>query len=180
MTAPSQLPDGSAGSIDPAATRLTWPATVASLGGLILLCVLWEVWLAPFKSGSFLLSLKALPLILPLLGALRRSVYTLQWSSMLIWLYFIEGVVRGFRNPDRMTSMLAWLEVALVVLFFISALLFLRPYKQAAKLAAKQGANLTARQSAQDTANGGPNQAPGLAAKPPSNMNPDHQQQGPS
>ncbi len=130
--------------IDQASTRYAWLATVASLGALIALCVLWEVWLAPLSPGSFLLALKAVPLIVPLLGALRRSVYTLQWSSMLIWLYFIEGVVRGFRNPDLTTSVLAWLEVALVLVFFVAALLFLRPYKRAAKAQAKAAAALDA------------------------------------
>ena len=123
--------------IDPAATRITHLALCTSLVGLIILCILWEVWLAPLRPGSFLLALKALPLLLPLAGVLRRQVYTLQWSSMLIWLYFIEGVVRGFRNPDLTTSILAWVEVALVLMFFVSALLFLRPYKRAAKELAK-------------------------------------------
>lgn len=130
--------------IDQASTRYTFPALLASLGGLIVLCVLWEIWLAPLRPGSFLLALKAVPLILPLAGALRRSVYTLQWSSMLIWLYFIEGVVRGFRNPDLTTSVLAWLEVALVLVFFVAALLFLRPYKRAAKAQAKAEAEAAA------------------------------------
>lgn len=142
MSAPPRPPIGSSKHLDHLghsnqANRATWPLMLFSLGGLIVLCVLWEAWLAPLRPGSFLLSLKALPLLLPLRGAIRRRVYTIQWSSMLIWLYFIEGVVRGFRNPDPMTSWLAWLEVALVVLFFISAILFLRPYKQEAKAAAK-------------------------------------------
>ena len=130
--------------IDQASTRYTFPALLTSLGGLIVLCVLWEIWLAPLRPGSFLLALKAVPLMLPLAGALRRSVYTLQWSSMLIWLYFIEGVVRGFRNPDFTTSVLAWLEVALVLVFFIAALMFLRPYKRAAKAQANSNSNAEA------------------------------------
>ncbi len=112
---------------------------VFSLGALIVLCVAWESWLAPLRPGSFLLSLKALPLLLPLLGAVRRNVYTIQWSSMLIWLYFTEGVVRGFRNPDALTRGLAYTEIALVLLFFTCAMFYLRPYKKQAKMQAKQG-----------------------------------------
>ena len=123
------------------AVNYTYPGMICSLGGLILLCVLWESWLAPLRPGSYLLSLKALPLLLPFMGAIRRDVYTLQWSSMLIWLYFIEGVVRGFRNPDPATTWLALCEVALVVAFFIFAMLFLRPIKKRAKQRAKQNAN---------------------------------------
>jgi uncharacterized membrane protein len=154
MSAPPRPPIGTTNHLDHTnqASRAFWPLMLFSLGGLIVLCVLWEAWLAPLRPGSFLLSLKALPLLLPLRGAIRRKVYTIQWSSMLIWLYFIEGVVRGFRNPDPMTSWLAWLEVALVVLFFISAILFLRPYKQEAKAAAKATAAAATSAAATTTA----------------------------
>jgi uncharacterized membrane protein len=124
----------------PPSQQLSAYGMVFSLGALIVLCVLWESWLAPLRPGSFLLSLKALPLLLPLLGAMRRNVYTIQWSSMLIWLYFTEGVVRGFRNPDALTSLLAYTEIALVLLFFSCAMFFLRPYKKQAKQEAKQQA----------------------------------------
>jgi uncharacterized membrane protein len=144
---PSPPPD-SASPVNPVNTaNYTYPGMVCSLGGLILLCVLWESWLAPLRPGSFLLSLKALPLLLPFMGAIRRDVYTLQWSSMLIWLYFIEGVVRGFRNPDPLTTWLALCEVGLVVAFFIFAMLFLRPIKKHAKQQAKQQAKQREKQS---------------------------------
>ena len=105
---------------------------VASLIALCILCVAWETWLAPLAPGSWKLALKAAPLLLPLAGVIRRDVYTLQWSAMLILLYFAEGIVRA--TSDRgLSSTLAWIEVVLTTLYFVCALIYLRPYKQAAR-----------------------------------------------
>ena len=63
---------------------------------LIVLCLAWELWLAPLRPGGSLLALKALPLALPLSGILKGRRYTYQWSSMLILAYFAEGVTRAW------------------------------------------------------------------------------------
>ena len=105
---------------------------VASLIALIILCVAWETWLAPLAPGSWKLALKVVPLLVPLAGVIRRDIYTLQWSAMLILLYFAEGLVRA--TTDRgFSSTLAWIEVALTMLYFVCVLIYLRPYKQAAR-----------------------------------------------
>jgi uncharacterized membrane protein len=110
---------------------------VGSLLALIALCVAWELALAPLRPGGSWLVLKVLPLLVPLRGILKRDVYTLQWSSMLILLYFAEGIVRA--TTDRgLSATLGWIEVALVCVFFFCAIFYLRPYKQAAKKMAKQ------------------------------------------
>ncbi len=97
----------------------------ASLIALILLCLIWELWLAPLRPGGSMLALKALPLLLPLFGVLRGRRYTFQWASMLILVYFIEGVVRASSDlaPSRW---LACAETALTLLFFASAVAFAR------------------------------------------------------
>ena len=64
-----------------------------------------------------MLMLKALPLLLPLIGILKGNRYTFQWSSMLILLYFTEGVVRAWSDQDP-SSTLAILEVIFSLLFF--------------------------------------------------------------
>ena len=110
---------------------------VASLMLLIAYCVAWELWLAPLRPGGSWLVLKVIPLLFPLIGVLKRDVYTMQWSSMLILLYFMEGVVRATSDPGR-SAMLGWGEVALSCLFFLCVLAYLRPYKRAAKELAKQ------------------------------------------
>ncbi len=110
----------------------------ASLMVLIAWLLAWEMAVAPLKPGGSLLALKVIPLLLPLRGVLKRDVYTLQWSSMLILLYFAEGVVRGYSDRDQMSRLMGWGEVALVCIYFACALLYLRPYKKAAKKLARE------------------------------------------
>lgn len=114
-----------------------WGAIV-SLAALVLLCVLWEMLLAPLHPGGSWMVLKAVPLLIPLYGVIRRDVYTLQWSSMMILLYFTEGVVRAYSDKSAVSAALAWVEVALVGIYFFCSVLYLRPYKQAAKRLAKE------------------------------------------
>ncbi|HEV7816997.1 MAG TPA: DUF2069 domain-containing protein [Janthinobacterium sp.] len=111
---------------------------IASLAALILLCVLWEMLLAPLHAGGSWVVLKAVPLLIPLYGVIRRDVYTLQWSSMMILLYFAEGVVRGYSDTGSLSSWLAWGEVVLVCVYFFCSVMYLRPYKKAAKRLAKE------------------------------------------
>jgi uncharacterized membrane protein len=111
---------------------------IASLLILIGWLVAWEMKVAPLHPGGSLLALKALPLLIPLRGVIKRDIYTLQWSSMVILLYFTEGVVRGYSDTDELSRAMAWGEAALVCVYFACALLYLRPYKKAAKKLAKE------------------------------------------
>jgi uncharacterized membrane protein len=87
------------------------------LVALILLCLSWELWLAPLRSGGSYLALKAAPLAIPFLGILLGRRYTYQWSSMFVLAYFTEGVVRAW--AERGTSqLLAGGEIALSAAFF--------------------------------------------------------------
>ena len=128
-TAPPPSPILPDVSTDVAATR--WLA-VGSLLGLILLCLAWELWLAPLRPGGSWLALKALPLALPLAGLLKRRMYTYRWVSLLVWLYFTEGVVRAWsdRAPGQW---LALLEVALCLVLFIACTLHIRLRLRSAK-----------------------------------------------
>ncbi|WP_168794711.1 DUF2069 domain-containing protein [Paraburkholderia aromaticivorans] len=126
-------------------------ATTA-LVALIALSVAWEWWLAPLRPGGSALVLKAVPLLLALPGVWRRRVYTLQWASMLILLYFAEGIVRGWSDRG-LSAGLGWLEAALSVVFFVCTLAYVAPFKRAAKRAAKQAAKQAAVQAATRPAN---------------------------
>lgn len=108
-----------------------------SLVSLILLCVAWELVLDPLRPGGSWLVLKVLPLLLPLRGVLKRDLYTMQWSSMLIMLYLTEGIVRG-SSDKGLSSTLGWIEAALVCVFFFCTIFYLRPFKKAAKQLAQQ------------------------------------------
>lgn len=100
-------------------------ASAGSLIALICLCLAWELWLAPLRPGGSWLALKALPLLAPLAGILRRKIYTYQWSSMLILAYFTEGVVRGYADQG-LSARLAYAEIALSLLFFCSVIAYVR------------------------------------------------------
>ncbi|HET7796220.1 MAG TPA: DUF2069 domain-containing protein [Rhizobacter sp.] len=109
----------------PSFVRRTRAVAVASLLALIVLCIAWELWLAPLRPGGSWLVLKALPLTLPLAGLLKNRMYTYRWVSLLVWLYFTEGVVRA--TSDRGPSVpLAALEVLLCLLLFAACALHVR------------------------------------------------------
>jgi uncharacterized membrane protein len=90
-----------------------------SLIGLLALCVAWELWLAPIRSGGSLLAFKALPLAAPLYGIVRGRRYTYQWSGMLVLFYFVEGVMRGW-SERGLSLQLALAEIVLSVVCAVS------------------------------------------------------------
>ena len=105
-----------------ASTRLV---AVASLLGLILLGLAWELYLAPLRPGGSWLALKVLPLCIPLAGLLKNRMYTYRWVSLMVWLYFTEGVVRAYsdRSPG---NVLALIEVLLCLSLFAACVLHVR------------------------------------------------------
>ena len=105
--------------------RLAWWAAVASLVALIVLCVAWELFLAPLKPGGSWLVLKVVPLLAPLFGVLRGRRYTFQWSTLLIWLYAAEGATRAWTDRG-IASALAATELMLAIGYFAAAVIYLR------------------------------------------------------
>lgn len=97
----------------------------ATLVALMLLCLAWELWLAPLRPGGSLLALKVLPLVFPLRGILEGRRYTYQWASMLILGYFAEGVMRAW-SERGLSQALAACEVALSLAFFAATIAFAR------------------------------------------------------
>ena len=129
MTTNSSTPPLSASV--PAATPASTPVNLTrwmaagSLLALIALCMAWELWLAPLQPGGTWLALKALPLCLPLAGILKNRMYTYRWVSLVVWLYFTEGVVRawGDKAPG---NVLAMGEIALCLILFTACALHVR------------------------------------------------------
>lgn len=99
---------------------------VGCLLGLMALGLAWELWLAPLRPGGSWWALKVLPLALPLAGLLKRRMYTYRWVSLLVWLYFTEGVVRATSDPDGLSAALAALQVLLCLLLFTACALHVR------------------------------------------------------
>jgi uncharacterized membrane protein len=106
-------------------------AAAGSLAALIVLCLAWELWLAPLRPGGSLMALKALPLALPLRGVVAGKRYTFQWASMLILAYFTEGVVRAWSERGAGQA-LAAAEIVLSLVFFAAAVTYARLTRAAA------------------------------------------------
>ena len=96
---------------------------LAALLALIVLGLAWELWLAPTGSGT--LALKVLPLVLCVAGLWRHRMYTFRWLSLLLWLYFMEGVVRA-TTETGISQVLAVLEIILCVWLFTASALYIR------------------------------------------------------
>ena len=110
--------------------KAAWAAACASLVALIFLCVAWELFLAPVKPGGSWLVLKVVPLMLPLFGVLHGRRYTFQWTTLMIWLYFTEGVVRAWSDPGP-SARLGVAEIVLSLAYFVSAVAFVRLQRSA-------------------------------------------------
>lgn len=108
-----------------AAANWTRLLAVTSLLALIALGLAWELWLAPLREGGSWWALKVLPLTLPLSGLLKHRMYTYRWLSMLVWLYFTEGIVRA-TTESGLSAGLAWGQVVLCLSLFIACALHVK------------------------------------------------------
>jgi uncharacterized membrane protein len=62
-------------------------------------------------------------------------MYTYRWVSLLVWIYFTEGVVRAWSDRAP-SSWLAMVQVLLCLLLFAACVLHVRLRLRAAKVAA--------------------------------------------
>jgi uncharacterized membrane protein len=108
------------------ATR--WVA-VACVLGLIVLSLAWELWL-PARPSLWVV--KVLPLCVPVVGLLKRRMYTYRWVSLLVWLYFTEGVVRAYSDRG-LSGQLAFIEIVLCLALFAACVLHVRTRQRKAK-----------------------------------------------
>ncbi len=110
----------------PRHAAVTRALAVGSLLGLIVLGLAWELWLAPLRPGGSWLALKVLPLCIPLAGLLKQRMYTYRWVSLLVWLYFTEGVVRAWSDTLPLSAALAGAEILLCLLLFAACAMHVR------------------------------------------------------
>ena len=95
----------------------------ACLLAMIALGLVWELWLAP--TGNRTWALKVLPLAVALAGVLKHRMYTYRWLSLLVWLYFTEGVVRATSERGAAVA-LAAAEVVLSLVLFAACVAHVR------------------------------------------------------
>jgi uncharacterized membrane protein len=121
-----------------------WRAAILfSTVALMVLGLAWELQLAPLKGGTGALAIKVLPLSLAIAGLLKHKLYTFRWLSMLVLLYFTEGVVRG-TTDQGLSQQLAWIETFLSLVVFVGCSVYvrlrLRVKKEADAMVAAQSA----------------------------------------
>jgi uncharacterized membrane protein len=104
-------------------------AGVMAVSGLILWCLAWEWFIAPLRPGGSWLMLKVIPLVAVLIVLVRaeaRRRYYYQLSTLVIWFYFTEGVVRAWSDLLPLSRLMALGEVALSLLIFAVAAWYAR------------------------------------------------------
>lgn len=114
-----------------AAQRNAQRVAIGAWFALAVVCVLWELWLAPLRPGGSWLVLKVVPLLVPARGLVRADVAAFQWATLIVLLYVAEAAVRAFEPAPHST--LAWIEFALAATFYAAAIVYLRPFKLAAR-----------------------------------------------
>lgn len=94
---------------------------------LIVLQPIWHGLLPePFGNRNWILAVLAvMPLLFPLRGLLQGSLRSMTWAGYLLMLYLIIGVMEAWSNPPQRG--VALIQVALVVIFVASLLVFSRP-----------------------------------------------------
>ena len=106
-------------------TALPRRIVVAAVAALVVLALAWELWLAPLRPGGSWWALKVLPLAIPLSGLLKNRMYTYRWVSLVVWLYFTEGVVRAWSDKAP-GNYLGLLETLLCLTLFLACALHVR------------------------------------------------------
>lgn len=99
-------------------------AAVACVLAMVLLCLAWELVLAP--TGGRTLALKALPWAAALFGLMRHRMYTYRWLSLLVWLYIAEGLVRVVGREGGWVPALSIMEIVLSALIFVACVAHVR------------------------------------------------------
>lgn len=130
-SSPPSPPPATPSGTEAAAVVHSRRLAVGSVLALIVLGLAWELWLAPLRPGGSWWAIKVLPLALPLAGLLKNRMYTYRWLSLLVWLYFTEGVVRA-TTERGLSAVLAGLEVLLSVLLFVACVWHVRSRLRAA------------------------------------------------
>lgn len=108
-------------------TAVAWKTLVLTgYFGTFALIVAWYGWLSPPVRLPVYLALLALgtPLLLPLRGLLHGRPYTYAWSLFLALGYLTHALIEVYSTPSDRG--LALLEVALVLLWFVGAVGYVR------------------------------------------------------
>ncbi len=93
---------------------------------LLLVLFLWQtviVWPVELQVRLAVFTVQLLPFLLVLKGLLQQRWRSYIWMIFFLQLYFISAVLKLFADPGLAS---AWIFMALLVMIFTSALLFVR------------------------------------------------------
>ena len=92
---------------------------------LIFFLIIWHGFLYPAEKSPVMITVMIItPLLFPLTGLLKEKPYTYAWTSFIILIYFIHGVVEAWANDEQ--RILALIEIYLSVQVYIGAIYFAR------------------------------------------------------
>ncbi|MDD0974520.1 DUF2069 domain-containing protein [Pseudomonas fontis] len=105
--------------------RLSRALSLAGFFGLIALLTVNNLLFADLHGArpGVILAIELVPLLLLLPGMLMGSARAHAWTCFVVNVYFIKGVLAAF-DPAR--ALFGWVEVAVSLLLFVSALLYVR------------------------------------------------------
>ena len=111
--------------------RLARWTALASYVALLLLVFFWETWWASLTPlpRAFWIAVKVTPLMFPLPGLWRKSARAHVLASLLLLVYFCEGVAAVYSTPASGNDLTIWYgsaEIILVVLAITAASMFAR------------------------------------------------------
>lgn len=121
--------------IKPALTRkssIVYKITMTLYFGLAL-AMLAEIWWLNPPQGSriAITALAIIPLLLPIVGLLKRSPRSAAWLCFILCFYFISGVLSVSARPE---SAHGWLIAIISCTLFVTAMIFIRWQSQAKRV----------------------------------------------
>lgn len=106
--------------------------TLSGYFALLLLLIIWHGFMFPTDKQPWLIvAFIIAPLLFPLKGLLDEKPYTYAWTSFLILLYFMHGIVEAWANDEQ--RIYAVIEVYLSVQIYIGAIYYARLQGRALK-----------------------------------------------
>ncbi len=106
--------------------------TLSGYFALLILLIVWHGFIFPAEKQHWLiLAFIITPLLFPLSGLLKEKPYTYAWTSFVILLYFMHGIVEAWANDNE--RIFAIIEVYLSVQVYIGAIYYARLQGRALK-----------------------------------------------
>lgn len=106
--------------------------TLSGYFALLILLIAWHGFIFPASKQPWLITgFIIAPLLFPLRGLLKEKPYTYAWTSFVILIYFMHGVVEAWANDD--VRIYALIEIYLSVQVYIGAIYYARLQGRALK-----------------------------------------------